>query len=267
MAKDGASLNGFNRARPVRSFDDVTAQIREAIVDGRIGFGERLPSERELCEAFGVSRPTVREALRSLEAAGIIEIRAGAKGGSFVTQPSEQTLGTALATLVNFRGASTSELAEFRVAFEAENASLAAKRRDAEDLVELNELIAEAREAAKTAESWEPLAAIDVRWHEALARATKNSIRVGISLGIHEAQMRYVRTLRPSVERYRRSISRDIAQITVAVEAGDAEKAGELMRKHLTGWNRHNRRLQTDEPGIDPDGSGQASSRRASASK
>jgi DNA-binding FadR family transcriptional regulator len=85
-AREDADTTTFVKARRVRSFDDVVDQVRAAIFDGSILAGERLPSERELAEQFGVSRATLREALRALEAVGLIEIRVGAHGGAFATE-------------------------------------------------------------------------------------------------------------------------------------------------------------------------------------
>src|SRR4051794_23544161 len=178
------------RTRRARSFDDVVGQLREAILSGRIRPGDRLPGERQLCESFGVGRPTLREALRSLEATGLIEVRPGKGGGSYAVTPSEATVGDALAALVNLRGASLEDLAEFRLDFEGENASWAARRADADDLATLAAIVAEARAAAAEPATLRDVAAIDVRWHEALARATKNRLRIGIALGIHEAVLR-----------------------------------------------------------------------------
>src|SRR4051795_13021481 len=155
------------RTRRARTFDDVLEQLREAILSGRIRPGDRLPGERQLCEELGVGRPTLREALRSLEAVGMIEVRPGKGGGSYAVTPSESTLGDALASLVSLRGASLEDLAEFRVDFEGENASWAARRADAGDIATLQSLVAEAREAGGA----QVLAAVDVRWHEALAPA------------------------------------------------------------------------------------------------
>src|SRR5215213_8026206 len=153
----------------VRSFDAVVEQLREAIYSGRLRPGQRLPGERQLCVEFGVGRPTLREALRSLEAVGLIEVRPGKSGGSYAATPSEATVGDALAALVHLRGASLEDLAEFRLDFEGENAAWAARRADAADIAALQALVAEAR-AVGAAETVE----IDVRWHEALARATRN---------------------------------------------------------------------------------------------
>ncbi|HEY2869374.1 MAG TPA: GntR family transcriptional regulator [Gaiellales bacterium] len=229
------------RTRRARSFDEVLEQLREAILSGRIRPGDRLPGERQLCESFGVGRPTLREALRSLEATGLIEVRPGKGGGSYAVTPSEATVGDALAALVNLRGASLEDLAEFRVDFEAENAAWAARRADAGDISALEALVAEARAAAQKRGARGELARIDVRWHEALARATKNRLRIGIALGIHDAVLRRHEALvRPAAadEQLTITIPDDIAAITAAIAAGDAEVARTRMRAHVEAWNR-----------------------------
>src|SRR5207342_1855343 len=121
----------FAPARRVRSLDDVYLQIRNAILSGQIAEGERLPSERDLCERLQVGRPTLLEAL------GILEIRPGKGGGAYAVRPSEATLGAALSTLVSMRGASAQELAEFRLSFEEENAWWAARRANETDIATL----------------------------------------------------------------------------------------------------------------------------------
>ena len=214
----------------MRSFDGVVEQLREAIFSGRIRPGQRLPGERRLCEELGVGRPTLREALRSLEAVGIIEVRPGKSGGSYAATPSESTVGDALAALVQLRGASLEDLAEFRVDFEGENAAWAARRADAGDIAALRAIAAGAGAAGTSAE----LVEIDVRWHEALARATKNRLRIGIALGIHDAVLRRHRTL--GLDAKAPSIPEDVAAITAAVADGDADAARRLMRAHIEAW-------------------------------
>jgi GntR family transcriptional regulator, transcriptional repressor for pyruvate dehydrogenase complex len=225
-------MAGFAKAQRVRSFADVLEQIREAILAGRIRPWERLPAERDLCAEFGVGRPTLREALRSLEAVGLIEVRPGKGGGSYAVTPSEAIVGEALAALVNLRGASLEDLAEFRLDFEGENAAWAARRADASDIAALEALAAEARAAGGAA-----VAEADVRWHEALARATKNRLRIGIALGIHDAVLRRQRGLLRPDARWA-TIPEDIAAITAAVATGDADAARRLMRGHIEAWSR-----------------------------
>src|SRR5881394_1632759 len=83
-----------------RASSSIADQIRSAILSGRLEQGERLPPERELAEQFGVSRVTVRDALRGLEAMGLIEVRVGARGGAFVTVPSGALMGQAMSDMM-----------------------------------------------------------------------------------------------------------------------------------------------------------------------
>jgi GntR family transcriptional repressor for pyruvate dehydrogenase complex len=228
--------------------DDVFVQIRHAILSGDLPEGERLPNERDLAERLEVGRPTVREALRALEALGIVEIRAGRTGGAYAARPSEATLGSALSTLVSLRGASPQELAEFRLGFEADTAWWAAKRADADDVSELEALVGETRrQLEQVTEDWTPVTEADARWHEALARVSRNRLRIGISLGLHEPFLRQVPGLREAHARYARTIPAGLATITAAVKARDADAARAAMVDHVEQWARLNPDVDLEE--------------------
>jgi GntR family transcriptional regulator, transcriptional repressor for pyruvate dehydrogenase complex len=221
--------------------DDVSLQIRDAILTGEIPEGVRLPNERDLAEQFQVGRPTIREALRSLEALGIVEIRPGRSGGAYAARPSEATLGSALSTLVSLRGASAQELAEFRLGFEADTAWWAARRADAADIATLDQLVEETRaRLEQVSDDWTPVTEADARWHEALAHATKNRLRIGISLGLHEPRLRQVPGLGEAHARYARTIPDALEAITRAVDTRDAAAARDAMVDHIEQWARLN---------------------------
>lgn len=122
--RDDAEGLTFVKVRRVRSFDDVVDQVRAAIIDGSILAGERLPSERELAEQFGVSRATLREALRALEAVGLIEIRVGAHGGAFATEGALERSVDSLRHVVDVEVAARPLQAQrFRASLHADNAT------------------------------------------------------------------------------------------------------------------------------------------------
>jgi GntR family transcriptional regulator, transcriptional repressor for pyruvate dehydrogenase complex len=255
-AKAAGGLDGSTEflgpVRRVRSVDDVTAQLQQAIVSGRLKPGDRLPTERELTEIFGVGRPTLREALRFLEAHGIIEIRPGKTGGAFVVAPSEETLANTLSTLLALSAAAPADLAEFRLSFEPENAWWAAQRATPEEVAHLQDLAESAAAAAATQDQWLYVGEIDAHWHEALARATKNSLRIGISLGTHEtlrrnheAVMRSVLASGPDVATHVAKIASDMAMITAAIGRRDADAVRTAMRRHIEDGNRFNDDLAT----------------------
>ena len=83
----------FKPAQNIRVFQDVILQIEEAIIKGDLGVGAKLPSERELQTKFQTSRATIREALRVLEQKGLLKIKKGSAGGSFVEQTSGAKIG------------------------------------------------------------------------------------------------------------------------------------------------------------------------------
>lgn len=118
----------FLPVRPARASDEVVSQIQAAIFAGRFRRGDRLPPEREMAEQFGVSRATVRDALRSLEAAGLVRIRVGGQGGPYVAEPDVSRLIATLETHVHLQGTTFMELAEARLALELMAARLAADR-------------------------------------------------------------------------------------------------------------------------------------------
>jgi GntR family transcriptional repressor for pyruvate dehydrogenase complex len=227
----------FGPARRVRSFDDVTLQIREAIRTGQIPPGGRLPSERDLCEIFGVSRPTLREALRSLEALGVVEIRPGSKGGAFARQPTEDLLGHALSTLLSFQGATQEELMEFRLSFEGENAELAAARVTPAEITALEALTEELRALAAGGGTAEALHDVDERWHEAVARAAHNSVRLGIMLGVQDAMRRALPLIRAQLVSEPPSLVADMERLVGALRARDATAARDVMEGHVRRWS------------------------------
>jgi GntR family transcriptional repressor for pyruvate dehydrogenase complex len=229
----------FVPAQRVRSFDHIVDQIREVIASGRLMPGDRLPSERDLGVTFGVSRTTLREALRALEAQGVIEIRTGSRGGAFVAEPSSENVAGALGALLRFRSATARELGEFRVPFEAENAGWAARRADPAALAELEHIVGDLDARAGDASvPWAEVAALEVKFHDAVARATGNSVRAAIMSAILEALERAFRAVPvPAGSPLRGELVPELRTIVAAIHAGDVEAASEAMRAHVARWS------------------------------
>lgn len=224
----------FRHAKRVRSFEDIAAQIKDGILSGRLRNGERLPSERELCQAFGVSRATLREGLRVLEAGGVVKIRPGAHGGVFVSEPDEDQIGSAIEAVLQFRKATARDLAEFRATFEAETASWAAQRAEEEDDAMLEQIVADFRRGVAEEAEWSTLAELDLRFHEAVARASKNQVRVAIMLGIHRAVYNASVSLDDvATARVRHSIVKELESVRAAIRARDVRTASRRMKNHV----------------------------------
>ena len=155
-------------SKSVRLYRRVADDLVQSIRDGVYRPGEKLPAERELAEAFKVSRPTVREAMIALEIFGVVEIRHGS--GIYVTEPSGAQPGPAAAeTMSDDLDVGAFELIEARILVEGEMAAVAAAAVGDEDIVILNDLIAR-MQAGDDQECDEA----DHEFHEHIARLTNN---------------------------------------------------------------------------------------------
>jgi DNA-binding FadR family transcriptional regulator len=225
----------FTAIRRSRSFDEVVRQIQDAILGGRFRSGDRLPNERDLCGMFDVSRPTLREALRTLEVLGILDIRPGRSGGIFVSAPSGDSVGSALAALIRLRGATAAELNEFRSSFEGETAAWAARRAGRDDVERIASIAAGARATAeRRATQWRDMVELDIKFHETVAHASKNEVRVAVMLGIIRALQRIELTIGSlaDVALYR-SVGEELTAVAEAIADHDADRARDAMRGHV----------------------------------
>ena len=149
-----------------------------------------------------VSRTTVREALRTLEAQGLVQIRVGGTGGAFFQSPDPGLVGSALSMLLMFHSVTEADLHEYRLDFEQENAELAALRATDEQRAQLEEFLAEARRlrddgSADPLLQWPAIERLDLRVHEFLPELTHNAVRIAISKGIHDALKRSFEKVEP----------------------------------------------------------------------
>src|SRR3984893_9198255 len=121
-AKEGAPSPAepelFSRVSVGRISEIIVEQIRLLMRQGQLKPGDRLPPERDLCERFGVSRVTVREALRMLEASGLGEIRAGARGSGFGSPPTSSRVGEGVADLPTLSVIDAADVTEVRMILE-----------------------------------------------------------------------------------------------------------------------------------------------------
>ena len=220
-------MNEQRRASPGRLSDQVASQIQALILDNAVGHGERLPSERELCELLGVSRTALREGVRSLVAKGLLEVRQG--GGTVVRTPDIQLASEMMTILLRVSGVAVFDrIHEVRRLLEVEIAGLAARRRTDDQLEWLRSLAA-ATVASADHEAW---AAADVEFHAALAVATENPLYPVLLASMADMLMelrRTVATLPNTPERAHRHHT----AIVDAVAARDRAAARRAMSDHM----------------------------------
>jgi GntR family transcriptional regulator, transcriptional repressor for pyruvate dehydrogenase complex len=138
--------NVFLPLKPQRLSEEVYRQLKEAILGGYYKPGDKLSSEKAFCETFGVGRPVVREALRSLENSGLISVRPGAGGGAFVQKIDSSILADTFEGIMKMDNVSLEELTEARLALEMGALPLVFRRIKTEDLDELERNLKEVRE-------------------------------------------------------------------------------------------------------------------------
>ena len=135
--------------RAPKTAELIATLYRRQIVRGELRPGDTLPSEQQLMEQFGVSRPTLREAFRILEAEDLISVKRGSRGGARVTQPSLSVAARYVGLLLQVQGTTIADVYEARMVLEPACARLLARRRTRQDLADLIACIEELRGAVE----------------------------------------------------------------------------------------------------------------------
>ncbi|WP_114454586.1 FadR/GntR family transcriptional regulator [Halopolyspora algeriensis] len=195
--------------------DQVIAQMRELVSSGEWPLGRRIPPEAELVTALGVGRNTVREAIRALAHAGLLEVRQG--DGTFVRATSE--LSGAVRRLC---GSELRRVLEVRRALEVESARLAATARTDEDVRDL-ETILDTRDAAVRERDREQAVAQDTRFHLRLVEASHNPVLIELYQGLSEAVLSSVASTFDAEGPADRHIGH--TELLEAVRDGDPDRA------------------------------------------
>lgn len=208
-------------------YKEVAARIRALISSGELEAGQALPSERKLAVQFEVGRAVIREAVRQLEAAGMVESRHG--GGNYVREVTSEHLVAPIASVLNSKAQLREELMDARALFEPQVAREAALRATQEDLELLEAAVY--RQAERVSDGL-PTAEEDAEFHGLLARATQNSV-VGRVMGVIDDLLEDVyERLSQHGERSQRSLEGN-RRILKAVQSRDPDAAQRAMAEHI----------------------------------
>ncbi len=231
----------FTPVRQSRASGEIVSQIERAIFAAELSSGDRLQSERELAEQFGVSRITVRDALRVLEARGLIRVKVGAMGGAFVMDANTDRVAESISAMIRLKRMTLSELAEARKVVEAATAELAAQRADAAAVSRLQQNAERARPLLR-----EPITHADASmdFHVELARAAKNEVLEATVEAYRELLVPSIRDLRD--DKSGRATQKAHEEIVEAVRRHDSEGAREIMLTHLADFEKRLRRRLAD---------------------
>jgi GntR family transcriptional repressor for pyruvate dehydrogenase complex len=229
MAKPKNEGAMFAPIAVARASSAIAEQIRNAILTGRVKAGERLSPERELAEQFGVSRVTVRDALRSLEAMGLIEVKVGARGGAFVTAPTGSKVAQSMSDMMAMSAVTPEDIVEARLIVELGTVTLACSRASDEELAQMRELCERGREALAAGTytrelSWD--------FHGRLARAAHNGAVDGLTQSFRSTLSMHPLRVREGARAHVLTVDEHL-RIVEALERRDGGTARREMADHL----------------------------------
>jgi GntR family transcriptional regulator, transcriptional repressor for pyruvate dehydrogenase complex len=222
--------------KPIRTrslYQEIVEQIRELMAGGELKPGDKLLSERDLAERLQVSRPSVREAIRSLELMGFVEIRRG--GGTFVRDTNADEIIRPLAMFLAVERSSLLEMFEVRRVFETATARMAAERASPSELGRLEAALEAMRERFNARDS-EKGEEADVEFHYVVAEATHNALLIRLFRTLSAEFSRAVSVARRQLYLDQHNPKKLVAQhrrIYAAIKGRDPESAARAMREHL----------------------------------
>lgn len=246
----GVSSAWIRPIRGRRAFEDILDQLEAALLSGQLSAGDRLPGERELATAFGVSRASVREALRVLEALGLLEVRRGVEGVALKTAP-----GDVFADLLRLHLAlghyQPESIVQFRAILESWAAAEVAEAADDSVFSELSSIVDE-----MTNPELDPAAfhALDVQFHSILIDACGNELAAlalrGCRTVVRQAMLdglaagQWSETLAQLQDEH--------CALFETIQRGESRAAARAMQEHIETWSIRALRLGSSQPSSSP---------------
>jgi GntR family transcriptional repressor for pyruvate dehydrogenase complex len=224
----------FEKVRARRTYEEVASRIRRSFIDGNVKAGDKLPEDAELVRHLGVSRGALKDALRALEVAGVIELRTGRNGGAYVSAGKPKILSDNMVDLLHLRGVTIAQLTEARIWIEDIVVRVACARATEDDLTALDANIAVAKTLFEQGRLPEKAAA-NIDFHNILAQATKNPLLMIIMSTLTEVISAFVRETQANAGAVTFSSRK---RFMAALRARDAEAAVEEMRRSLRRLHR-----------------------------
>lgn len=240
----GNQPSSFHSLERPKAYQRVARAIQEQVFSGELCEGHKLPPERDLAQQFGVSRAVVREAIHTLEMAGMLRVRKGAGGGAFVCSHYDKPLSTSIGNLLAGGAITLEHLFDLRLLLEPPAAERAARRGDPQAVRQLEDLVARARHHREDSRR---LRADNLEFHRRLVALAGNPLLSALCETV----------LRILVESLQGNLSIEISQavlgyhqrIVRAIRQGRAQEARRLTEEDLEQLRLGYRRLGIELPG------------------
>ena len=223
-----------------KMFEEIVEQIERAIIDGELRPGDSLPSELQMKEMFNTGRSSVREAIRVLEARGLIEIRQGVGGGSFVKAIEFDTVANNMLRFLRINKIPFDDIARFREVVEGAASAAVAESITPENAAELSAILDNARRDLEAdPEDWLTHYRHDDEMHVAIARMTGNELFIAVLQSLHFKMLDEDDRFAPKRPDLLRENFDGMARIVGAIVAGDGPEADLAAREHIRIFNEH----------------------------
>ncbi|MBU4566869.1 MAG: FadR family transcriptional regulator [Desulfarculus sp.] len=220
-------------------YEVVASELREAILNGTLKMGDTLPNETELARQLAVSRPVIREALRYLQAQGLIKINRGTKGGAMVGRIDHLFLLENMADLIRLRQLTVDHLVQVRQFIEPEVFRLAAENATDEDLIDLENILDESYYEVNPDEKRD----LTGQFHREVGRACGNPIYAALINRILDFTLAFVSTLKPTHLILHKD--EDHRNILETLKKRDPDLAWQLALEHVNQINNQMKALET----------------------
>jgi GntR family transcriptional repressor for pyruvate dehydrogenase complex len=220
----------FTSTKTPRVYDQVIEQIKNKIKNGEIKKGDKLPSEREMSESLGVSRASIREALRALEVIGLIESRQGA--GNYIKTNFNNSLFEPLSVMFMLQESSIEEMYDLRETLELQCARLSAKNIENNEL----ELLTAILDRMYMAENEEESLEIDVKFHYLIAKTSRNILLINVLEVISQLMDEFIKKSRMQIlhkGNTRENLLEIHENLVRALKSRDEVKAYNAMEEHF----------------------------------
>lgn len=223
--------NEFQAIRKNRVHEEVAKQLERMILN-KLQPGDKLPAERELAEMLGVSRSSIRDAMRRLQLIGLVEPRQGA--GTVVREISSETLVSPLANVIAQKKHTVNELLDFRIMIEPPLAARAAEHASAEQVAKMDEILTR---QARLLQAGHLAVEEDAEFHYTIAQASGNSVMLKVLDTVMD-MLRETRSLTLQTEGRPAKSLAGHKRILAAIKKKDAAAAEAAMRQHISDVGR-----------------------------
>ena len=236
-ASAGRAPPSFQPIQMRRAFEEICDRIRAQIAAGTLKPGDKLPAERELAQQLGVGRNALREALRSLEIAGIVRLQKGAKGGAFIREGDAGRMDEVMRDMLSLGSISVAELTESRIHIQDLVERLACERATRTDL---DALAANIERTGQMTADGRYLDRVECsrEFYRLLAAATHNQVLAMMVHSITEILMQFVYARVAAGGRPQPKLVEKRRAFLEALRKRDADTATRLMRSHLVSVHR-----------------------------